>query len=257
MRTVHYDYPYRMRIGHRSHCEIRIERKGRWIVFDPVTRPNPEDIVLITGAAPERLRGTYEAIEAGLKPTVVAPEPVLDWFSNTGRYDGGGVPREIDGVKIEGMSYAPVRGVRPLAHAVRLSFQGAGPLTVWRDLTGRLRLPSCEPQIFHLTFPDKSRLLHLDLSLHRDTDPGWVERAQSLFGNPEWLIVGCPFGEADAVARWIPSFGATHVLVAELVNTDRKEKNLPIELVTPLRDRLVTLGVEAHVFAGGAGYRFE
>ena len=47
------------------------------------------------------------------------------------------------------------------------------------------------------------------------------------------------------------------MLVTELINSERRELGLPTELVTPLRDRLHTAGIEAHVFATQASYRFE
>jgi hypothetical protein len=47
------------------------------------------------------------------------------------------------------------------------------------------------------------------------------------------------------------------VLVAELVNGERRELGLGTELVTPWRDQLVAAGVDAHVFATQTSFRFE
>jgi hypothetical protein len=65
------------------------------------------------------------------------------------------------------------------------------------------------------------------------------------------------WGEGEALVRHVAAFGARRVLVAELTNAERREQGLPTALVTPIRDRLVAAGVEAHVFATQTSYRFE
>ena len=37
---------------------------------------------------PTRVRGVVLALEAGLRPTIVAPEPVFDWLTQKGAADG-------------------------------------------------------------------------------------------------------------------------------------------------------------------------
>lgn len=253
-KSISYDYPYRLRLSHNGRAEIRLERKGRRIVFDPVDRPTPDDIVVLTGPAADRLRGVTEAVRAGVKPTVVAPTSLLELLSKEGRLEGHSTPVELDGVRFVSLGYVPAPS-RP-SDALRLPL-AAGPLSALRAISERVRQPGAEPHVYQLTFPDGARLVHLDLSLHRETTAEWVEQVREQVAGPDWLIVGCPHGEREGVLRWLPRFSPVRTLVAELVNTERKELGLPIELVTPLRDQLVGLGLEVHVFAPLSGYRFE
>ena len=132
-----------------------------------------------------------------------------------------------------------------------------GPAKAMRQLAGQIRLPESPPQIVEILFEDGSRLLHLDLSLHRETPSEWLDQVVSQFAEPEWLLVGQPMGEADALLQLLPRFKPRRVLVAELLNTERRRLGLPVELVTLTRDRLLSAGLEAHVFAPQASYRFE
>jgi hypothetical protein len=246
---IHYDFPFRLRLIHREYAQITLERKGRWIIFDPYERPSTDQIVVITGPGQDRLKGSWEAVKAGVKPTVIAPDGVIDYLTEAGTLEGGPAPRVLDGVDFSCLSYAPHRAALPGLRA--------GPLSMMRAFAGRARAIAAEPQVFCLRFEDGSRLLHLDLALHRDTQAEWMERAVSLFGGADWVIAGVPYGEADAVVRLLPRFQPAKILLTELVNTERKAKNLPIELITPTRDRLLQLGLETHVFAPHASYRFE
>ncbi len=254
MTAVSYDYPYRLRFSHHGRAEIRVERKGRRIVFDPVERPTPDDLVVLTGPAADRQRGVVEALRAGVRPTVIAPGSLREMLSKEGPMEGYSTPIELDGVRFASLGYVPSPS-RP-GDALRLPL-AAGPLTALRAFSERVRQPEAEPHIMQLTFPDGTRLLHLDLSLHRETTAEWVEQAREHYASPDWLIVGCPYGERAAVQKWLPRFSPARTLVAELVNTERKSLGLPTELVTPLRDQLVGLGLEVHVFAPQSGYRFE
>ena len=249
---IHYDYPYRLRLYHDGEAGIRVERRGRTLLFDPILRPDADAIVLLTSPLAERLAATREAAAAGVRPTVIAPDGVIDWLNEAGRVEGGSAPRTIDGLKIDSLSFTPRRDPPRLSALLR-----TGPATAIRTITGRMRLPSAEPQILCVTFEDGTRLLHLDLSLHRATSPDWIARAAGMFGAPEWLLIGVPHGEGDALVQWLPRFQPRRVLLTDLVNTQRRRLGQPIELITPLRDRLITAGLETHVFAPQASYRFE
>lgn len=257
---IRYDYPWRLRLSHEGDAGIRVERRGRALRFDPATRPAPDDVVLLTGPGPDRTAGTLDAARANVRPTVVAPDGVIDWLTRHGPVEGGPAPREIDGVQIRSLSYAPPR---PGLSGVALSgvnvpaLLRTGPATALRNIRARLDTPAAEPHALDLRFPDGARLLHLDLSLHRHTPPDWVDRAATLFAAPEWLIIGNPWGEGDAVLQWLPRFQPRRVLLTDLVNSHRRRAGLPTELITPLRDRLVGIGIETHVFAPQASYRFE
>ena len=214
--------------------------------------------MILTGPNPSRLRGTVEALKKGRKLTVVAPDPIFDFLGKQGAVTGGSGPRQVDDLKVDGMLYAPAAGnAGALGQFLQASVAAARPRTTLRRLAEAARIPNAEPWIVELTFPDGARLLHLDLSLHQKVDEAWVARAAARFGNPEWTIVGMAHGEGASVVRWLPRFGPNRVLFAELVNGERKELGQSTELVTPWRDRLVSSGVETHVFATQTSFRFE
>lgn len=214
--------------------------------------------MILTGPSPARLRGTVDALKKGRKLTVVAPDPIFDFLGKQGAVTGGSGPRQVDDVKIDGLLYAPAPGnAGALGQFLQASVAAARPRATLRRLAESARIPNAEPWIVEITFPDGARLLHLDLALHKETDPAWVDRAIARFGGPEWLIVGVPWGDGESVVSLAPRFAARRILVAELQNTERREAGLPTELVTPVRDRLLAAGIEAHVFATQASYRFE
>ena len=235
-----------------------MERRGRTIVFDPVAEPDEGDIVVLTGPAHTRLRGTVAALKKGRTLTVVASDPVIDYLGKHGTLDGGPPPRTIDGVKFDGCLYAPAAphiGVRD--QLVQAGVAASRPRATLRRLTEQARGPGGEPWIVEITFPDGARLLHLDLSLHARADEAWVARAAARFGNAEWTVCGIPWAEGAAVFQLLPRFGPNRVLLSDVLNGERREMGLPTELITPWRDRLQGSGVETHVFATQTSFRFE
>lgn len=244
MGKVSYDYPYRLHVEHGESAELRLSRRGRSILVDPLGPPGDDDIVLITGPGADRVRGVAEAVRAGRAPEVVAPEGVLAWLEGQGRVRRGA--EVIDGVRFEGLPYEPPAPGRRV---------GLRPLSAIRAL--RTRGPDGPPSAWQLTFPDGARMVLLDVALHAGTPEAWVDRAVERFGGAEWVICGVPFGEGAAVERLVGRFAATRVLLADLVNSERRAQGLPVELVTPVRDRVMAQGVEAHVFATQTSYRFE
>lgn len=243
-RLWHHDYPYRLRLAHPDGAELRVERKGRWLRIDPATAPDPEEIAILTGPSPTRLRATAEAARAGKTPQVLAPEPIAAWLRAQGPIRDAAPLLGAEGLSVEWMPYTPAAASRPLGAALR----------------ARLRTdprPAADPHVVQIAFPDGSRLLHLDLSLHARTEEAWVDAAVARFGAPEWLLVGVEWGEARAIVRHVPRFAAKRVLLLDIGSAERREAGLPTELVTPCRDELVAAGVEAHVFATQASYRFE
>jgi hypothetical protein len=257
-QRFHHDYPYRMKLQHPDFAELRIERKGRWIRIDPASAPEPGEIVVLTSLAAARADATRAALRAGVRLTVVSSPDVLGELRAVGPFEGVDAPAEIDGVGIRLHAYDAPRPTRvPAPARLKASLLGADPVGTLRRAVRRTSVDPVTPHVVEVRFEDGARLLHADLSLHADTSEAWVDDALARFGNPEWMIVGQPWQQADAVARLAPRFGARRVLVTELINSERRHEGLPTELVTPLRDRLVAAGVEAHVFATQTSYRFE
>jgi hypothetical protein len=234
-----------------------MERPGRTIRVDPVDPPGEDDIVVLTAATPARSGGAEAALRAGRRLTLAGPDALVEAFAKLGRVDRVAPGSTVDGVRIELLPYTAAPIPRPLTHFLRASVAGARPAAALRRIAAASKLPACDPVIAQFTFPDGARFLHLDCALHAGTAESWLADAATRFGNAEWTLAGVPFGEGAAVCQKLPRFGPNRVLLAELVNAERRDLGLPTELVTPWRDRLVAQSIECHVFATQTSVRFE
>ncbi len=228
------DFQWNLRLTHEGYAGIVMERDGRRIRFDPVGPLNPDDIVVLTGAdpfAPERVIGF---------PTVI-------------RANGQGeVKTEIDGVQFEGVPYRPAGRENPF---IRMGSVIRQPNDAARRWLARRR-PDVAT-IWRLTFPGGEQLVHLGLSIHQDTDVGWAADIVTRFGGPRWLISGVPYGHDDSIYARLPAMGAQHVMVADLEGDLRRQAGRPAAVVTPLADRLESLGQPVIVFVPASSVRFE
>ncbi len=259
-KSVHHDFVWKLRLTHPDRAEIRLDWRGRTLVFDPV-EVQPGDQVILTSAQPDRIRGTAAAVASGQRPTVIADRAILDWLSTHGALGpGSGDASTLDeGVTVRSLAYVRAPTARPLTHFLKASIGALRPRAIFDATVENARvepIAGVAPRIWELTLPDVGRFLHLDVALHRGTTPAWLDAAASYAG-ATWVLAGCPYGEADAVAKHLPRFGGKHILISDLVNGERRARGLPAEGVTPLRDRLHNAGLPAHVFATQASYRFE
>ncbi|MSP55485.1 MAG: hypothetical protein EXR69_07780 [Myxococcales bacterium] len=261
-KTVSHDFVWKVRLTHPDRADLRVEWAGRPIVFDPV-EPVAGDRVILTGAGPDRIRGTAAAVANGKRPDVTADRAILDWLGGLGPLGEGRLPEgEVDGVMVRSLAYTAGAVARPLNHFLKASIgvfrpsRVIGPLRAARESAEREPVAGVSPRIWELTLPGAGRLVHLDLALHRETSPSWLLSSADYSG-ADWVITGCAFGESEAVATHLPHFAGKQILVTDLVNGERRARSLPVEGITPLRDRLHGLGMPAHVFATQASYRFE
>jgi hypothetical protein len=251
------DFPWRLRLEHEGAASIRLERRGRRVRFDPVGEPDADDIVLLTRTWPEHLDATARAVAAGTRPTVVAEPEVLSWLARKGELDAHRAPVTLDGVQVETLAYTPIpyaagaEAVRKVRSAV------LRPDRALRRVARVARMPKADPVVVQLTFPDGARLLHLNLALHAGTPPGWLDEAAARFGGADWIVCGIDYGHDDEMLARIRRFGDGRVLFTDLINETRQAVGLPVNLLTPACDRAITQGVDAHLFVGGAGMRFE
>lgn len=223
-----------LRLVHEGYAGVVLERSGRRIRFDPVAALAHDDIAVLTGTDPFASERTVGF------PTVV-------------RANGSGeVFTEIDGVQFEGVPYAPPV---PDSQRVRVAAALRQPGEAVRRWVAKRR-PDVAT-VWQLTFPNGDRLLHIGLSIHANTDVGWAADLVTRFGGPKWLVVGSPFGADDAVCARIPAFDAEHVMVTDCEGDLRREAGRPTALVTPLVDRLESLGVPVMVFVPQSSIRFE
>lgn len=253
---VAYDHGFRLRIDHGDRAEVRLSWAGRPVVFDPATEPGESDLVILTGPSPDRMRATAAALKSGRRLHVVASDEAYDWLVRLGPIEGGPAPRTVDGIQIQSMRYEAPPEIRPLPRRL-VGYVGAlRPGAALRHLRERAELPDGPPHVWHLRFPDGGRLLHLDLALHPGQSGDWVDRAAAAFGGADWVVVGNQYQQGEGLRRWLHRFGG-RVLLADLVNDERRARGLPTELLTPVRDELVAAGVDTHVFATQTSYRFE
>ena len=82
-------FQWKLRLVHEGQAGVILERPGRRIRFDPVTPPEPDDIVVLTGADP------------------FAPERAIGFHTVVRGHGRGNVDTEIDGVRFEGVTYNP------------------------------------------------------------------------------------------------------------------------------------------------------
>lgn len=227
-------FQWKLRLVHEGHAGVVMERPGRRIRFDPVALPEPDDIVVLTGADP------------------FAPERAIGFHTVVRGHGKGEVDTEIDGVRFQGITYdaAPRDG-----SIVRVSSAVRQPSEAARRWLARRR-PDV-PTIWQLTFRNGDRLVHLGGAFHRDTDVGWAADVVTRFGKPRWLIAGAAYGHAAALESRIGAMDAAHVMVADLEGDLRRQAGRPTELVTPLADRLETAGLPVMVFVPGSSIRFE
>ena len=223
-----------LRLVHEGHSGVVLERPGRRIRFDPCTELAHDDIAVLTGIDP------------------FAPERTVGFPSVVKANGSGEVYTEVDGVQFEGIPYSPPTPDRHRTRIMAAIKQPGGAVRRWVAK----RRPGVAT-VWHLTFPNGDRLLHLGLALHSEMDVGWAANLVTRFGGARWLIVGAPYGQDDAIASRIPAFGAQHVMVADVEGDLRREAGRPTSLVTPLVDRLESSGVPVMVFVPQSSIRFE
>jgi len=236
-----------------------MERRGRTIRFDPMTSPESDEIVILTGIWPEQLKATADAVKAGAAPTVIAPEPILDWLRGKGDLDGhtDEAEVEIDGLKIQTCSYTPLpfmegaEAVRKMGSALRR------PDRAVRRLARRAAMPKADPQAVRIQFEDGASLVNLNLSLHGGCPEAWLNDIAEKWSEPEWLIAGVDYGEEEAFLAQVGRLNAQRVLVSDLLGSIRQSNGLPFSLLTPVVDRAREMGLDAYVLATKVTLRFE
>lgn len=250
-------YPYRLRMEHEGHASLRLERDGRWFRFDPDGDVGPSDVLLLSWNWPENLLAAAAAVQAGERPTVVAPQPVLDWLSGQGAVDAHATPCTIDGVRIESRTYQPI----PPASPSEARRKALSALRRPDRALGRLRrkrgLPDSAPVAWRLGFADGTHLVHLNLSLHDDTPDAWLDALVQDWRGAEWLLLGVDFEAAAAVLARVARLEAKRTLFCDLIGQTRRELGMPTALLTPVVDQAQAAGMDAYVFASKVAYRFE
>jgi len=252
------DFPWRLRLTHEGHSAIRVEWPGTPIRFDPFAEVSDAEHCVLTWHECERAEGVVAAIRAGVEPTVVATPDLRMWLHGFGAVDDFTLGGKLDKkVLVEAMEYKPIPYATPSEFVRKAAAGLANPLTAARRLRRRVRLPEAAPIIVRLTFPDGGTLLHLNCSLHDDTDAEWLARATQKYAGADWVICGVDYEAHDAVQELVGRFEPKVLLVTDLVNDTRAAIGLPTRILTPLVDALKDKGLDAEAFVEGASYRYE
>lgn len=251
------DFPWRLRLKHLGHAAISVERPRRHLVFDPVEAPTAGELIVLTGEESDRLLGATAAVEAGTTPEIVASQKLIHWLGERGELIGQLPPIQVDGLAFDVVPYTPIPYATP-AEAVRKAWSGLRhPDRAARRIKRKLARPGSQPLVVQITLPDGGRLVHLGCALSSFLPEDERRRLVQRFVGADWIIVGCDYGEQDAVLAALPAFEARVVLVTDLINQGRRSLGMPTELLTPLVDQLCEQGIQAHAFSWGASYRFE
>jgi len=248
-------FPYRLRISHEGRAGVRLERPGRHFCINPSNPLQPGEISVITWQWPEHLRATAEAVRSGLRPTVIAPRPVLDWLATQGEFERAG--DVIDGVEVVLVPYQPIPPLTLIEAVYKARAAATNPRRVLSRLRQKRGLPHCEPQVAIFSFSDGKKLVHLNLALHANTPESWLSEHHEKLSGAEWLLVGMDHGEEAAVLARIGAFCPNLVLFTDLIGETRRWLGMPTTLLTPTVDRAVTQGLNAHAFVSQASFRFE
>ncbi|MFT5684024.1 MAG: hypothetical protein ACI8RZ_004965 [Myxococcota bacterium] len=248
-------FPYKLRISHEGRSGVRLERPGRHFRLNPFGPLLAGEIAVITWQWPEHLRATAEAVRGGLRPTVIAPEPVLAWLEGQGEIERGG--ELLDGISVTMLPYEPILPNSPIETIYKVVATASNPRRVLSRLWDKRGLPQCAPQVVVFTFEDGKKLVYLNLALHSATPDVWLREHHDLFSGAEWLLVGMDHGEEDAAFALIPSLSPRRILFTDLIGETRRWLGMPTTLLTPSVDRAVSEGIEAHPFVSQASLRFE
>ena len=253
--NAHQPFPYRLRISHEGYAGVCLERPGRNLRINPVEPLQHGEVAVLTWHWPEHLKAVAEAVRRGEKPTVIAPQPVLDWLSSLGEIEPAS--GEIDGVSVALIPYEPIPPITPIEAVHKARAAASHPRRALSRLWRKRGLPRCQPQVAVFVFPDGNKLVHLNLALHSGTPADWISANREQLSGAEWLLVGIDHGEDDAVLNHIADLGAQRVLFTDLIAETRRWLGMPTALLTPTVDRAVTLGHDAYPFVSQASFRFE
>jgi hypothetical protein len=247
-------YPWRLKLVHEGHRFIRVERPGRFFAFEPDQAFH--EVGLFLGAEEERLRGLRATARNGGGEVIVS-ESLRPLAADLGGLSVHTWPTVVDGVSFDAMAYPPHTQPDRGSGVLRMRRALKSPRMAAKRLFDGGTDSVEQAAILEMTLPDGGRLLHLDLSLHEEADPEWIQAAQARFKGADWVICGIEYGQDQAVLDHLPGFEGKINLIADLVNDERAQHGLEINFLTPTVDALLDLGITAYAFPPKSSFRFE
>ena len=264
------NYPWLLKLVHEGGSTIRVERDGCYFCFNPTG--DFQGVSVVIGHEQISLSGVRQTISYGTRPKVVCNPEIADLLQGEGAIELQDTSKTIDGMDVGIMSYTPCEpkvlrfprltnpasATRRAKHRVmRMTEALTEPSKAVKNLINRGSPQHFSPAIVELTLPSGERLLHLNLSLHSNTDPNWVKQAQERFSGADWVIFGTAWNQESGLFSHLKGFNGKRYIFADLVNDSRREKGLPVNTMTPVADKLIDQGLEIHLFPPQASLRFE
>lgn len=250
--------PWQLRFEHHGFSQIELDWVGGSIYFNPHQTVKADSVVIVTSCWPEALSGVRQMAIIRRWCTVIAPQACVDWLSDKGW------PRELlytsydlDGMFIQLEAYTPIPALTP-KEAI---YKGLATIKrPWRTIArvkAHQDMPSFLPQVAKMIFPSGRQLLHLQCLFHQRQDQSveqaWIEQSKE----STWVIVGADFEEYAHCEKRIAELQSEHVLLADLVGDYRRQANLPVSLLTPLADAVISKGRLVQIFATQVTQRFD
>lgn len=251
-----------MRILHDGHAGLRfIDDDERFYLVDPYDTSGWADVKghtargiwLSGGPWADRLTGTRAILASGAKPVVVAEPSLAGWLGDVEARD----PDEgrIDGIAYTSWAYeAPVETTRGVGDKLRAALRN--PRWALGRLGARRAAPVSKPRCWRFDIDVGHRIVHLGLALHRATSDAFVADAAARCHGAV-VIAGYLPGDDDAFVQQVLAIQPARLLLMDVVNDLRRDAGLPIEIVTPTRDRILEAAIDAHPFVSGVSVRFE
>ena len=232
-----------MRLTHEGFSTLKlVDDDGTTLVIDPHA-PIDADLVACSGGPwSERYMGFD-----GSQSLVAGPD-LADVLG------GKSTPCEVAGIAFRSANYEPLPGRADALAKARAALKS--PAWAASRLRARMKTPDAPPVAWRIAVPNHT-IAHLGLSLHRHTTSKVIAHIRALIEGVDLVLAGYPSGEEDAFVEQILSLSPKRLVLFDQVNDLRRTAKLPVETITPTRDRLMELGVETYVLVSGVSMRFE
>ena len=254
---MNHKMPWQLRLSHKGSSHIQMEWNGKKFHFDPSHPVEDGEVVILLWNWPQRIQATVKSLRSGKRLIVIAPQVALDWLSQYGTFEGYSNNCVISDIEFELTPYEPIPPLTlsELANKVKGGIRNG--ITVAKQIYRKRGMPRFQPHICQVTFPNGSRLLHLNLSLHKYTSIDWFSAQKNALPNINWAIVGCDYRHDEAMLQLIHKLPIDKILLTDLIGDARRNVGMPVQLLTPIADKAITQNLEVYVFAPHVSFRFD
>ena len=253
-----------LRLEHRGYAQIDVRYLDKVLTFDPHLQPIAKSTVVLTWNWADKVVSTARATREGMLLNVHASPLLQSWVV----YHQGWKESDSKAVRILRSSYTPLDKWSYAEQIRRALSPIFNPREVARRLWYRFKIPQTSPDIVLVEFPSGASLLHLNLSVYENAPKSNWEKALELVrrkSDPNrpvtWVLVGCDYHRSGrhgkVLLEQLKKLSAEHIVFCDLLGDFRRDVGLPASILTPLVDQAITEGLNAHILAPHASYRFE